>query len=275
MSVLIKAQAKVNLGLSVTAKRADGFHEIDTLFVRLELHDRLRLEPLASGIELELINTDLPTDAKNLAFRAAEAYLRAGDESRGVRLVLEKQIPIAAGLGGGSSDAAAVLRGLAKLYPAELDLMALAANLGSDVSFFVQNITAARAQGRGELLKPVDLPTLYLVLVNPGIAVSAADAYANLQSFSPGLELDLLLKQLRSGEQPSYVNDLQAGVTKLEPVINNVSTVLNEAGLNGVLMSGSGSTCFGLATDEAAAKLAAAKLSRLYPQWWIKATKTC
>lgn len=269
----LKAHAKVNLGLNITAKRADGFHELDTLFVRLELHDLLRLEVRDRGVSLSVTGANLPTGASNLAFQAATSYLKKAEQKGGVHIHLNKRIPVAAGLGGGSSDAAAVLRGLAKLYPAKLDLMALALDLGSDVPFFVMNETAARGRGRGEKLESVDIPPLNLVLINPGIHVSAGAAYKRLKTFAGELELESLIRSLPT-PQPSYTNSLQAGVVELEPQIQTVLDALSATPLRGVMMSGSGSTCFGLAEDKAQAASVAAQLQAEYPAWWVCSSST-
>ncbi|CAN5894079.1 4-(cytidine 5'-diphospho)-2-C-methyl-D-erythritol kinase [soil metagenome] len=268
----LKAYAKVNLGLSVLGKRADGFHELDTLFARVALHDTVILEK-ATGVSLEVAGADLPTDRRNLTYRAAEFYLAAAGAG-GVRLRLDKRIPIAAGLGGGSADAAAVLRGLARLYPAEIDVFQLAQTLGSDVPFFVHDLAAARGRGRGELLEPVTLPPLHLVLVNPGVAVSAQDAYAAVTRYDAPLDLESLLKDLGTGVEPDFPNTLQAGVVGLEPVVGDVLTALQATPLRGAVMSGSGSTCFGLARDEAEARTIAEALQTEHPSWWVRATRT-
>jgi len=270
----LHAHAKVNLGLSVLGRRPDGFHEVDTLMARLALHDTLTLTPIAGGVRLVVTGADLgiPPE-KNLAYRAAEAYLSAAGEARGVVIELTKRIPAAAGLGGGSSDAGAVLRGLTQIYPAGVDLPALAAQLGSDVPFFAADLKAARATGRGEILAPLDVPEVCLVLVNPGVGVSAGAAYAALQGVTPPLELSGLLASLAAGE-PVYVNALEAGVVALEPVVSEVLTALRAASLSGVLMSGSGSTCFGLARSQQEARLVAATLTEAYPEWWVRAAHT-
>ncbi|MDQ3396891.1 MAG: 4-(cytidine 5'-diphospho)-2-C-methyl-D-erythritol kinase [Deinococcota bacterium] len=279
-SLSIKAHAKVNLGLRVTGRRPDGYHDIDTVFARIALHDTLRLEPRQEGIALEVKGADLPAGRHNLAYRAAQRYLEAAGLEGGVAIRLKKRIPIAAGLGGGSSDAAAVLCGLATLYPAGLDLLELAGGLGADVPFFVSGLPAASAQGIGDRLSKLELPELHLVLVNPGIEVSARDAYANLQGFGPKLDPDASLMYIKSalsnskGDEPGYGNDLQRGVLELEPAIDGVLTALGDAGLRGVLMSGSGSTCFGLAQDAAHAREVADGLSSAHPGWWVLATRT-
>jgi 4-diphosphocytidyl-2-C-methyl-D-erythritol kinase len=281
--MLINAYAKVNLGLNIIAKRGDGFHEVDTLLARLELHDELILEPRVQGISLTIENADLPTDNKNLAYRAAELYLNvapetfnksSGQDARGVHIHLKKNIPLAAGLAGGSSDAAAVLRGLSKMYPSTVDLMLIAKELGSDVSFFVQDLQGARARGRGEKLEPVTLPKLYIVLVNPGIHISAKEAYENLQNFSARLKLESILGKLSNNQEPGYLNALQPGVMLLYPKVREVLTALRQTGLRGVMMSGSGSTCFGLANSLQEAQKIGSSLREKHPEWWIRATVT-
>lgn len=274
MSLTLRAHAKVNLGLSVLGKRPDGFHEIDTLMARLALYDTLTLEGLEQGITLTVTGTDLgiPPE-KNLAYRAAELYLREASVARGVSITLEKRIPAAAGLGGGSSDAGAVLRGLAQLYPSGVDLVALAAQLGSDVPFFAADSGAAQATGRGEVLTPVDLPELHLVLVHPGVGVSAGDAYQNVKLVTMPLALDTLIPSLLT-EKPRYFNALEPGVVGLEPAVGAVLSALRQTPLRGVMMSGSGSTCFGLARDAGEAEDVAAGLEAAYPEWWVCATRT-
>lgn len=270
----LHAHAKVNLGLSVLGRRGDGFHEIDTLMARLSLHDTLTLTPTAAGVRLVVTGADLgiPSE-KNLAYRAAALYLTEAGENRGVAIGLEKRIPAAAGLGGGSSDAGAVLRGLTQLYPADVNLLGLAAQLGSDVPFFAADLSAARATGRGEHLAAAAVPELHLVLVNPGVGVSAGAAYTALRRVTPPLELPDLLRSLTAGEA-IYFNALEAGVVGLEPVVGEVLTTLRAAGLSGVLMSGSGSSCFGLARSQQEARLVAATLTEAYPEWWVRATCT-
>ena len=271
----LTAYAKVNLGLSVLARRPDGFHDIDTLMVRIALHDTLMLKPVDNGVNLKTTGADLgiPPE-KNLATRAAELYLAELDEVCGVDIMLEKHIPVAAGLGGGSADAGAVLRGLAELYPADVDLLELAEKLGSDVAFFAADLPAARATGRGEVLTPVQIPELHLVLINPGVGVSAGDAYRRLRETTPPLEPDPILARLERGEEPGYSNALEAGVVGLEPVVGEVLDALRQTNLTGVLMSGSGSTCFGLARNQGEARLVAATLTETYPEWWVRTTYT-
>jgi 4-diphosphocytidyl-2-C-methyl-D-erythritol kinase len=268
----LEAHAKINLGLAVIAKRGDGFHEIDTLMVRLALHDTVRLEPNDRGVTLEVSGAELGDYRDNLAYRAALLYFRESDVGRGVHLHLTKRIPIAAGLGGGSSDAAAVLSGLVRLYPADIDLRKLALELGSDVPFFLLDASAARARGRGERLEPIKLPSAAVVLANPRVEVKSGFAYEHLQNFSRRLPVAEIVASLDRGEAPRLFNALQPGVLRNEPRIRPALGALRSADLSGVLMSGSGATCFGLAQGVGHADEVAGILRHQHPSWWVKST---
>jgi len=270
-----RAQAKVNLGLSVLARRGDGYHEIESLMARVSLADDVRVTLRGTEPALSVHGADLPIDDRNLALRAARRYLAAaGAEGVGVAIELRKRIPVAAGLGGGSSDAGAVLRALRMLLPTEVDLERLALGLGSDVPFFLAGHAAALARGRGERLEPVMLPKLALVLAYPGEGVTAADAYGALQSFTSRLGLDALLEKLRAGAEPGFVNALQPGVVRAHPVVREAIRALRAEGLRGVSMSGSGSCCLALAPDRAQADDAAQRLRAAHPLWTVVAVET-
>lgn len=272
-----KAHAKINLGLGVIARRGDGFHELDTIFARLQLHDLLSAESIASAGESSLqvsMPEPLPggdlLDAgnHNLVLRAAKLYQeRTG--SPDAAFILTKRIPLAAGLGGGSADAAAALQLLDQLHPAGADLPLLARELGSDVPFFLTGWSAARGRGRGERLEQLGLPRRTVVLANPLVPVSSEEAYADLQNFSRRLNPAAISAALASGTNPRYVNALQSGVTRTRPQIRAVLLALRAAGLEGVLLSGSGATCFGFAHDEQHATEAALQLRTEQPGWWV------
>lgn len=263
----------------------------DAVSLEIEVDEQLGALPGAA---------DLTAGEDNLMVRAARAYLqgyrRAGQAAgpaeaaqtlRGslrVTLRLVKRIPVGAGLGGGSSDAAAVLRALSRADAAsrpaagplvgDADLGDLALELGSDVPFFVSGHEAAVARGRGERLSPSDLPALNLVLINPGLAISARQAYADLVGFTPRLRESRALARMNEGLDPGWSNGLQPGVLRAHPELRQVLTALREAGLKGVIMSGSGATCFGLASGSAEAAQIAENLSELHPEWWVTATTT-
>lgn len=306
LRVTVAANAKVNLGLSVLARRGDGFHELETLMARLDLADEVDIELVGADVARErgarsgpLVRlevkgdaapVDLPTDARNLVVAAAEAYLAAHrdalvrhgasapEEPGSVRVVLTKRVPVAAGLGGGSSDAAATLRGLARLLPVpgttedvNGHLHDLAARLGSDVPFFLLDAAAALARGRGERLTPLTLPQLHLVLAKPPFGVPVSSAYRALVGFSPRLKVDAIVSALARGEEPTWRNGLQPGVLREYPTIREVIAALKESGLRGCIMSGSGSTCFGVARDRGEAESVATALARTHPDWWVTA----
>ena len=310
-SITVEARGKVNLGLAVLARRGDGFHQIETLFARVLLADLLEVELLEQGAGVELLlaatpGTDLglvPPGADNLAVKAAHAYLEAwsgltGQPGPGLRIRLTKAIPVAAGLGGGSADAGAVLRALAELLPIGPSpattpagqlatqpaarpaaqpsdtVMRIAATLGSDVPFFASGLAAATATGRGERLKPAAVPRCELILAKPALGVSAAEAYRALVGFTPRLRPERSLEALAHGAKPGWSNALQPGVLRLHPEIREVLEALRRAGLRGVLMSGSGPTCFGLAAGPLEAAEVAAALAAQRSGWWVATTAT-
>lgn len=299
-----RAHAKVNLGLAVLARRGDGFHEVETSMARLELADELRLSPApgasdeAVGLSVRFegagVVRELTAGPDNLVHRAATAFRQAYREARGadlppLRFELLKRVPIAAGLGGGSSDAAAALRLLRRAFPTEaaagtdgpggqtaepIDLEAIARRLGSDVPFFLQDVPAALARGRGERLTQAEPLQLELVLVNPGFAISAAEAYGALIGFTPRLRAERARERLLAGEEPGWSNALQPGVLRLHPQLREALGALRAAGLRGVLMSGSGPTCFGVAESAERAAEVARELAAAHPGWWTSATRT-
>ncbi|AEB10982.1 4-(cytidine 5'-diphospho)-2-C-methyl-D-erythritol kinase [Marinithermus hydrothermalis] len=268
------AHAKVNLGLSVLGRRPDGYHELHTLFATVSVADRVALEPRPDGIRLEVRGRSLPTGSANLAYRAAQAYLEAAGHPGGVRIVLEKHLPIAAGLGGGSADAAAVLRGLAALYPAGVALEPIARALGADVPFLLRG-GLAEGRGVGERLVWLEPLEAHLVLVNPGVPVAAAEAYRHLrpEEWGEALPVAAVRAALLAGEAPPYFNSLEAPVFRRYPEVARLKAALVRRGLRGVLMSGSGSTVFGLARDAEEARWFAARLEADFPGFWVRAAR--
>ncbi|GAA3998569.1 4-(cytidine 5'-diphospho)-2-C-methyl-D-erythritol kinase [Deinococcus rubellus] len=268
------APAKINLGLSVLGLRPDGYHDLSTLMLPLSVGDELIFEA-AADLSLEVVGADLPTDGGNLVYRAAAQYLAAANAPGGVHITLHKHLPLASGLGGGSSDAASTLLALSELYPSAVKVPELARQLGSDVPFFLLG-GAARAEGIGERLTPLDVPPTWLVLLNPGLAVSARDAYGwldELRAYTPPLDVPSLLSALATGQPVPHFNALQAGVVARHPEVAEALSALTAAGLHSPLMSGSGSTVFGLANSEAQAQAAAIKLQAQFPGWWTRAAQ--
>ncbi len=256
--LIIQAPAKINLYLAIHRRRADGYHELETLMQKLELADQLKLRRAATGITLRCPDSGLPEDETNLAYRAAAVFLKNTGVSRGVEIELCKKIPVAAGLGGGSSDAAAVLRGMNVLYAVGLpqeELMKMAYPLGADVPFFVADFNAARATGIGEKLEPVDVCGEWLaVLVNPGFSVSTKWAYDNFALTTKSnpyiLGRSILYRELCE----NLFNDLELVTIKRYPEIEIIKETLLSCQADGVLMSGSGATVFALFQDMTAAR---------------------
>ncbi len=268
------APAKLNLGLSVLGRRSDGYHDLSTLMVPLSVGDELEVRP-AADLTLEVRGADLPTGRGNLVYRAAELYLKAASASGGAHLTLHKRLPLASGLGGGSSDAASTLLALARLYPSPAPLPTLARQLGADVPFFLSG-GPALAEGTGERLTPLEAAPVWAVLLNPGVAVSAADAYAWLAQtgrYTPPMDLPGVLGALAAGSEVPYFNALQPAVVARHAPIAAALEAVGAAGLRSPLMSGSGSTVFGLATSQAQARAAAATLQVQFPAWWVRAAQ--
>jgi len=269
------APAKVNLGLSVRELRGDGYHELHSIMVPLTVGDELLISP-SGTLTLTVEGADLPAGEENLVFRAARAYLEAAGQPGGAAITLRKHLPLASGLGGGSSDAATTLMALARLYPSGVKLPELALRLGADVPFFLLG-QAALAQGVGEVLTPLPVPRVSLVLVNPGVAVSAADAYAWLddeEEFTPPLNVEAILTALTGTQDVPYLNALQGPVAARHAPIREALAALAAAGLRSPLMSGSGATCFALAASDEAAHAAAQMIRAGHPRWWVETACT-
>jgi 4-diphosphocytidyl-2-C-methyl-D-erythritol kinase len=244
--------AKVNFGLRILGKRSDGYHAVQTILQMLDLYDRLSFRANDAGtIRLRCTPPTLAADDGNLVVRAAKLLQRTMQVQQGVEITLEKYIPIAAGLGGGSSNAATTLLVLNRFWKLDCPmttLQRLAAQLGSDVPFFLNGPTAV-AQGRGEVLSPVSPPPpLTGVLVNPGFGVSAGWAYGQFtgRSLATDLTMPSILRALKDQDLMSLVdamvNDLEPGVVAAYPVIRQAQEALRAVGALVTFMSGSGPT---------------------------------
>lgn len=274
MTLEKRSPCKVNLLLNVLGKRADGFHELETVMHPVNLFDTLTFERQPGGIQLACNLPALSSGPDNLVHRAAAAFLAESKIRAGVRIVLEKRIPLAAGLGGGSSNAATALSGLNELFGKPLSsgqLERLAATLGSDVPFFLQT-KPALATGRGEKIQALDrFPALretVLVLVHPGFGISTAWAYGNLARFPaaangiPGRArklVELLQTANLAAAAAAFYNSLEAPALEKYSLLALFQEFFRNNGAAATLMSGSGSTTFALmpgkeAGDELAGK---------------------
>jgi 4-diphosphocytidyl-2-C-methyl-D-erythritol kinase len=276
---VLSAAAKVNLTLEVLGRRADGYHEIATVMQTVDLADRLTLEE-AEGLELRTAAAGVPTDATNLALKAAFALRDAAGIGRGVLIRLDKRIPVAAGLGGGSTDAAAVLVGLNRLWRlrwSRVRLEQVAVALGMDVPFFLRGGTAL-GTGRGECLRSVAGPGLALVLVNPRVGASTRETYDRVTPamYTEGEHARALLavlKSRRTGRISDHLyNGLEAALGPIERHVTRMKAALLAAGALGVAMSGSGPTVFGLARSWEHARQLRARLTRVSWSCWAVRT---
>lgn len=266
---LLTAPAKVNLGLEILRRRPDGYHDLETIFYRIALADILEIHDRPEGASLSCDDPALSVGPDNLCLRAVDALRQTASTQRGVHLVLHKKIPTGAGLGGGSSDAAAVLRGLNERWSLKLSdaqLREIGATLGSDVAAFLGGPLAV-GQGRGEMLE--DLPPRFpywLVTVTPPVAVSTAWAYAQIRVASRPDRTPLRDRFLRSIDDLSALgstlsNDFEGPVEAAHPQIAEAKRVLRSAGCGVALMSGSGSSVFGLTTERTTAASAARRFA--------------
>jgi 4-diphosphocytidyl-2-C-methyl-D-erythritol kinase len=269
MTVHRSSPCKVNLLLNILGQRPDGFHELESVMHPIRVFDELSFTRGGQGIELTCSEPGLPTDSRNLVYRAAALFLETARIKEGVKLRLEKKIPLAAGLGGGSGNAAVTLLGLNELFGGPLapeQLPALAAALGSDIPFFLQD-KPALATGRGEQIQPLDfLPALRgsaFIMVHPGFGIATAWAYQQLARFPDALngrrgraqELVGLLQtaSLKAAGAELY-NSLEAPALKKYPLLAMFQDFFRAQGTAATLMSGSGSTTFAIAESVAAAE---------------------
>ena len=256
-SLTIPAFAKLNWSLRVLGKRDDGYHEIDTVLQTISLHDTITFEETSDdGIQLWCEDRSVPADKTNLVWRAAAALRERYSIRRGVKIRLEKRIPAEAGLGGGSSDAAATLIALALLWENEIsgdDLALVAEGLGSDVPFFLHGGTA-RATGRGEVVESLeDLPPKHLLVIKPNASISTAKAYGmlNRAALTSSDSKPILLRSQASDSSASIdlnslYNDFEPVVFQLEPEIERAKVALLQSGARAAMLSGSGSSVFGI-----------------------------
>ena len=281
--ITVPAPAKINLYLHVTGRRADGYHELDSLIVFTALHDVITVAPhdsltfQQSGPFGDYL-TDEPNN--NLVLRAAQKLANLAGIPAKARISLYKTLPIAAGLGGGSADAAAALRALCQLWlinPSEEEVAVLALSLGADVPVCLKGL-AAHVSGVGDLLNPLQFcpPPMAMVLVNPNIPLSTKSVYGKLRGpYTPPRPINILPKNIYelTYALAQRTNDLATPARVLCPIIDDVLAALTASeGCQLARLSGSGPSCFGLFTDTNNAAKAASRISALKGDWWVKAT---
>ncbi len=296
-SIALKSYAKLNLVLKVLGKRPDGFHELQTVFERIDLHDTIVLRKIPQGIRIRCSNPDVPKGSKNLVYRVAQKFRDDFGLKEGVEIIIQKRIPVAAGLAGGSSNAATVLQGLNRLWNLNLPqkrLVEYASAIGSDVAFFLYGASYALGEGRGEKIKVLPIKTkLWHVLVTPRLKVytkdvfaclsgrqaclSAASAGRNLKLTRKKDDVNILLPFLRENNlysiSSSLFNDLEPAILKLQPHLGRLKDVFIDAGAIGVCFSGSGPSVFALAKSRKHALSLRAQFDRRFSQVFVVRTR--
>lgn len=260
--IALEANAKINLTLDILGTRPDGYHEVAMVMQEVSLHDTLTLSKTSGKIELYIEGSDLPADESNLCWKAAKLVQETCQLTGGVEMHLTKRIPLAAGLAGGSADAAAVLKGMNQLYElglTEVQLCDLGAKLGSDIPFCIMGGTML-ATGRGEILERLpDFPETYVVLAKPAIGVSTAWAYKTYDAgyTGPHPDNEAMLAEIKAGNREKAAallcNVLESVTIGKHEIIDSYKKTMLQQGALASMMSGSGPTVFGLTTDEAVA----------------------
>jgi 4-diphosphocytidyl-2-C-methyl-D-erythritol kinase len=278
-----RSHCKINLLLNILGRRADGFHELETVMQPVNVCDELTFETRPAGIELTCSNSELPTDATNLVHRAAAAFFKQSGIAEGARIHLEKKIPMAAGLGGGSGNAATTLLALNELFASPLSserLYEVAAALGSDIPFFLQPHPAL-ATGRGEKIQPLSpfraLESCGLLLVHPGFGIATAWAYKELARFPSALNGECgragkLVPLLEAGDlrgaSREFYNSLEAPALEKYPWLAVLQEFLRDNGAAAALMSGSGSTTFAITSDVCGAQDLEERVKEKFGRCW-------
>lgn len=271
--IRLPAPAKINWFLEITGKRPDGYHTLSTVFQTISLADELAFAP-AEALSLQCSDSSLPTDERNLAMRAALRLRALLKEKRGARIRLTKRVPMGAGLGGGSSDAAAVLIGLCRLWrrrPPAGALHRLAVSLGADVPFFLKG-GLCRAGGIGDRLRPMaPMPKQWLVLVYPGFGVATKEAYskARLPFADPRRAPSPAALAALGGGEGALFNRFESLVFPGHPELPRLKRRLLEAGCTAALLSGSGSSVFGRVASPTQGRRVLSAVRKTHPQSWL------
>ena len=280
--IRLNSHAKINLSLAVTGRRESGYHDVRMVMQSVSLHDTLTFEKKDEGFELVTDNDELDSEAaggkENIIIKACRVLTEHVGEFGGAKITLTKRIPIAAGMAGGSTDAAAALRGLNNLYGLGLslkELETLAVKIGADVPFCVQGGTAL-SEGIGEILTPLNTPSKTdIVIVKPDINVSTKDVYTEFDSLKDPFipDVDAMVKAVTGDDIDAVVNNLgnslEAVTKSLHPVIGEIEECMLKLGARGALMSGSGPTVFAI-VDAGKSTEIENRLKQKYPAYYVK-----
>lgn len=272
-SLELKALAKINLGLDVLGRRENGYHDVRMVMQTIYLYDNVTLNKTEeSGISLKTNLSYLPVDDKNIAYKAAKMLMEEFNIEDGIEIILDKHIPVAAGMAGGSSNAAAVLVGMNRLFELGLsrqELMDRGVKLGADVPYCIMRGTVL-AEGIGEILTPLaPMPKCFVLVAKPGISVSTKTVYEKLDAheIEDHPDIDGVIAGLNAGDlkmvAASMGNVLERVTIEAHPIIEEIKKVMKEEGAWGAMMSGSGPTVFGIFDDKTVAKRAGQKIKEL------------
>jgi len=279
----IDSYSKINLTLNILAKRQDGYHDIETIMQSINLADRIFIKEEKEGIKIKCSHPLVPVDSQSLTYRSAEKILRRYRITRGVKIEIDKKIPLASGMAGGSANSASILVGINKLFALNLsnkDLREIGEELGMDVPFCIQNGTAL-AYHKGEKVTPLSPinPLLWIIIINPGFEIPTKWAYNNLNLEWLKKEKNNtkgMLNALKEGELPGIAknlfNSFEGLIIKKYPEIGKIKDRLIEEGALGALMSGSGPTVFGIAQNKEQALKIYEKLKSEYKSIWTVRT---
>ncbi|MBI2139583.1 4-(cytidine 5'-diphospho)-2-C-methyl-D-erythritol kinase [Candidatus Woesearchaeota archaeon] len=282
--MMLKAHAKVNLTLNILRRRNDGFHEISSIFQEVTLFDEIALEPLAEDKVILTCNIKELENEDNLCYRAAMLLKEVFQIPKGAQITLKKNIPIGAGLGGGSSDAAAVLMGLNTLWGINLpekDLLKIAAAIGSDVPFFIVGGSCA-VSGKGEIVEKISLPQMDFLIVFPGFSIPTKEAYAEFDRYCGKEKCREALEDGSSKDEvyahqelscPKFHNDFEPATFTKYPELKKIKEGLQMKGAVQSLLSGSGSSVFGIFDSQKNLKEAFAHFKKIYPLSFMAKSK--
>ena len=278
--IKINSYSKINLTLNILSRREDGYHEIETIMQSINLADQVIITKEKEGIKIKCNHPEVPVNANSLAYRSAEKIINRYGIKKGVKIEIEKKIPLASGLAGGSANSATILIGINKLFSLNLsneDLRGIGETLGMDVPFFIQNGTALAYQ-RGEKLTPLSSinPPLWMIILNPGFNISTNWAYNNLDLDSIKREKNntkAMLKALKEGKSQEIAknlfNSFESLIIKKYPEVGRIKNRLIEEGVLSALMSGSGPTVFGITQNKEEALKIYEKLKPEYKLIWV------
>ena len=266
----LRARAKINLGLDILRKREDGYHEVRMIMQTIQMYDVLNMKKVKKpGISLSVNYPYIPSDERNLVYKAAKLLMDEFQVKEGVDICLEKFIPVAAGMAGGSSDAAAAMVGINQLFKlglSERELMDRAVNIGADVPYCIMRGTAL-AEGIGEKLTRIaQIPDCFVLIGKPGISVSTKMAYESLQldKISSHPDIDGMIRDIENGDLLTMTekmgNVFEPGIIEKYPVIGEIKDLMEDNGALKAMMSGSGPTVFGIFDDREKMEAAAAVL---------------